>query len=183
MDALFYVNRSVAPTTVSRSDGNSSDAARTYIRSTDCAMFRRGGLSVASVRPRPVEDMWMSKPPFGSPAQDRLWFRSTRVVRRSRLTTPGHVIPAKAGIQSSLERGWIAACAAMTERARVARKTGLPVGGLTGHEKKAASGFEPENGGFADLCLTTWLSRPKKKKRETRLELATATLARWCSTN
>jgi hypothetical protein len=25
--------------------------------------------------------------------------------------------------------------------------------------KKAASGFEPENGGFADLCLPTWLSR------------------------
>ena len=24
---------------------------------------------------------------------------------------------------------------------------------------EAASGFEPENGGFADLCLTTWLSR------------------------
>ncbi len=26
-------------------------------------------------------------------------------------------------------------------------------------KKEAASGFEPENGGFADLCLTTWLSR------------------------
>jgi hypothetical protein len=25
--------------------------------------------------------------------------------------------------------------------------------------QKAASGFEPENRGFADLCLTTWLSR------------------------
>ena len=24
---------------------------------------------------------------------------------------------------------------------------------------KAASGFEPENKGFADLCLTTWLCR------------------------
>jgi hypothetical protein len=24
---------------------------------------------------------------------------------------------------------------------------------------EAASGFEPENGGFADLCLTTWLCR------------------------
>ena len=28
---------------------------------------------------------------------------------------------------------------------------------------EAASGFEPENGGFADLCLTTWLCRHKKK--------------------
>ncbi|VTR68239.1 hypothetical protein DESC_70079 [Desulfosarcina cetonica] len=28
---------------------------------------------------------------------------------------------------------------------------------------EAASGFEPENGGFADLCLTTWLCRLKKK--------------------
>jgi hypothetical protein len=27
---------------------------------------------------------------------------------------------------------------------------------------EAASGFEPENGGFADLCLTTWLCRLKK---------------------
>ena len=27
---------------------------------------------------------------------------------------------------------------------------------------EAASGFEPENGGFADLCLTTWLCRQKK---------------------
>ena len=26
-------------------------------------------------------------------------------------------------------------------------------------EVEAASGFEPENGGFADLCLTTWLCR------------------------
>ena len=24
---------------------------------------------------------------------------------------------------------------------------------------EAASGFEPENGGFADLCLTAWLCR------------------------
>ncbi len=24
---------------------------------------------------------------------------------------------------------------------------------------KAAPGFEPGNGGFADLCLTTWLCR------------------------
>ncbi len=29
-------------------------------------------------------------------------------------------------------------------------------------EKKAASGLEPENRGFADLRLTTWLSRQKK---------------------
>ena len=27
---------------------------------------------------------------------------------------------------------------------------------------EAASGFEPENNGFADRCLTTWLCRPKK---------------------
>ena len=26
---------------------------------------------------------------------------------------------------------------------------------------EAASGFEPENKGFADLCLTTWLCRQK----------------------
>ena len=26
-------------------------------------------------------------------------------------------------------------------------------------KKEAASGFEPENRGFADRCLTTWLSR------------------------
>jgi hypothetical protein len=26
-------------------------------------------------------------------------------------------------------------------------------------KEKAASGLEPENRGFADLCLTTWLSR------------------------
>jgi hypothetical protein len=30
-------------------------------------------------------------------------------------------------------------------------------------KKKAASGFEPENRGFADLRLTTWLSRRLKK--------------------
>ena len=28
---------------------------------------------------------------------------------------------------------------------------------------KAASGFEPENSGFADRCLTTWLCRQKKR--------------------
>ena len=27
---------------------------------------------------------------------------------------------------------------------------------------KAAPGFEPGNGGFADLCLTTWLCRRKR---------------------
>jgi hypothetical protein len=32
--------------------------------------------------------------------------------------------------------------------------------------KKAASGFEPENGGFADLCLPTWLSRRKLFKEK-----------------
>jgi hypothetical protein len=26
---------------------------------------------------------------------------------------------------------------------------------------KATAGFEPANGGFADLCLTTWLRRQK----------------------
>jgi hypothetical protein len=26
---------------------------------------------------------------------------------------------------------------------------------------KATTGFEPVNGGFADLCLTTWLRRRK----------------------
>jgi hypothetical protein len=29
----------------------------------------------------------------------------------------------------------------------------------TGKELEAASGFEPENNGFADRCLTTWLCR------------------------
>ena len=29
------------------------------------------------------------------------------------------------------------------------------------HLLEAASGFEPEYGGFADLCLTTWLCRQK----------------------
>ena len=29
---------------------------------------------------------------------------------------------------------------------------------------EAASRFELENKGFADLCLTTWLCRPYKKK-------------------
>ena len=34
---------------------------------------------------------------------------------------------------------------------------------------EAPSGFEPENGGFADLCLTTWLRRPVGKDRKPRL--------------
>ena len=61
-------------------------------------------------------------------------------------------------------------------------------------EMEAASRFELENGGFADLCLTTWLCRLMKKngptfldgpeilERETRFELATPTLARLYST-
>ncbi len=48
---------------------------------------------------------------------------------------------------------------------------------------EAAPGFEPGNKGFAGLCLTTWLCRPKiKMERETRFELATSTLARLHST-
>ena len=30
-------------------------------------------------------------------------------------------------------------------------------------DMEAASRFELENKGFADLCLTTWLCRPKKR--------------------
>jgi hypothetical protein len=30
-------------------------------------------------------------------------------------------------------------------------------------KKEAPPGFEPGNKGFADLCLTTWLWRPKQK--------------------
>ena len=33
---------------------------------------------------------------------------------------------------------------------------------VLGDELEAASGFEPENNGFADRCLTTWLCRLKK---------------------
>ena len=54
---------------------------------------------------------------------------------------------------------------------------------------EAASRFELENRGFADLCLTTWLCRLCSKlstekflERETRFELATSTLARLHST-
>ena len=67
---------------------------------------------------------------------------------------------------------------------------------------EAASGFEPLNKGFADLCLTTWLRRLKfqttedtdyhsqcsvvhymdEMERETGFEPATPTLARLYST-
>ena len=48
---------------------------------------------------------------------------------------------------------------------------------------EAAPGFEPGDKGFADPCLTTWLCRLDiKLERKTRFELATPTLARWCST-
>ena len=45
---------------------------------------------------------------------------------------------------------------------------------------EAASGFEPENNGFADRRLTTWLCR--LLERETGFEPATSTLARLHST-
>ena len=53
---------------------------------------------------------------------------------------------------------------------------------------EAPTGFEPVNNGFADRRLTTWLRRPrsdpegKKMERETGVEPATSTLARWSST-
>ena len=47
---------------------------------------------------------------------------------------------------------------------------------------EAASGFEPEYGGFADLCLTAWLRRHLLLERETGFEPATSTLARLHST-
>ena len=67
---------------------------------------------------------------------------------------------------------------------------------ITPETLEAPPGFEPGNKGFAGLCLTAWLRRLKKEglhvlsdgltplpKRETGLEPATPTLARWCSTN
>ena len=30
---------------------------------------------------------------------------------------------------------------------------------------EAPSGFEPENGAFAELCLTTWLPRPQQQPK------------------
>ena len=49
--------------------------------------------------------------------------------------------------------------------------------------KKYGGGTQNRTGdeGFADLCLTAWLCR-HIMERKTRLELATPTLARWCST-
>ena len=115
------------------------------------------------VRPGQPGDMRMSKPSFGS-AQDRLRFRSTRVVRRGRLTTPRHVIPAKAGIKSSLECGWIVPCAAMTEKkgARSA-KNRLACGRLDRPRKKG--GFRIRTGEWR-FCrpLPYHLAKPPKKK-------------------
>ena len=59
---------------------------------------------------------------------------------------------------------------------------GIQKSPIYGKNLEAASGFEPENIGFAGRCLTTWLCRPKKMERETRFELATSTLARLHST-
>jgi hypothetical protein len=72
----------------------------------------------------------------------------------------------------------------------------LPLMWITPETLEAPPGFEPGNKGFAGLCLTAWLRRRKKEglhvlsdgltplpKRETGLEPATPTLARWCSTN
>ena len=51
------------------------------------------------------------------------------------------------------------------------------------HDEKYGGGTQNRTGdeGFADLCLTAWLCR-HIMERKTRLELATPTLARWCST-
>ena len=67
---------------------------------------------------------------------------------------------------------------------------------VTPETLEAPPGFEPGNKGFAGLCLTAWLRRQRKEgllvrsagpaplqERETGLEPATPTLARWCSTN
>ena len=35
---------------------------------------------------------------------------------------------------------------------------------------EAAIGIEPMNKGFADLCLTTWLRRPKRRKKRRKNE-------------
>jgi hypothetical protein len=47
---------------------------------------------------------------------------------------------------------------------------------------EAAGGIEPPNKGFADLSLSHLGTPPKKMERETGLEPATSTLARWRST-
>ena len=59
----------------------------------------------------------------------------------------------------------------------------LPVPPPRHDEKKYGGGTQNRTGdeGFADLCLTAWLCR-HTMERKTRLELATPTLARWCST-
>src|SRR4029450_4491881 len=43
-----------------------------------------------------------------------------------------------------------------------------------GRGAEAAPGFEPGNGGFADLCLTTWLCR-----RRTLVAAAQPTMGQW----
>ena len=58
----------------------------------------------------------------------------------------------------------------------------LPIPPPRHDEVKNGGGTQNRTGdeGFADLCLTAWLCR--RLERKTRLELATPTLARWCST-
>ena len=46
-------------------------------------------------------------------------------------------------------------------------KAARPFG--TGRFVEAPGGFEPPNGGFADLCLTTWLRRHEKNGGDERL--------------